>query len=65
MKPVPAAIVNYFAKYASCGRCYGGGVYADPKMHVNGRRVAISQQAVALGNGTEACPICGANCKPK
>ena len=65
MKPIPAAITNYFSRHTRCTRCFGGGCYADPKQMADGKRVAISAQAVAMGEKTEPCPLCGANAKPK
>jgi len=48
-----------------CKRCQGFGLYADERQTVDGRRVAISPQAIANGERTVVCPRCGANANPK
>ena len=47
-----------------CKRCQGFGLYADERQQVDGRRVAISPQAIANGERTVVCDVCGADAWP-
>jgi hypothetical protein len=47
-----------------CKRCQGFGLYADERQQVDGRRVAISPQAIANGERTVVCEVCGADGNP-
>ena len=47
-----------------CKRCQGFGLYADERQTVDGRRVAISPQAIANGERTVVCEVCGADGNP-